>query len=151
MPKVSIFILICASNYGKLEDAVSRINEAAFYDAIAARFKARRLELGLTQEEITMRIGMERTTLAHIEAARQKPSLHQFYLLCRELHVEPGAFFSEWDEIAQEKKVETPPVLEIRVQGTQPALTPALSEFFKSVQQTKISKGENESTHKKQD
>ena len=147
---MSIFILICASNYGKLEDDVSKTNETAFYNAIAARFKARRLELGLTQEEITARIGMERTTLAHIEAARQKPSLHQFYLLCRELHIEPGAFFSGWEEIAQEKKVETLPELEIKVQGTQPALTSALSEFFKSAQQTKTSKGENESTHKKQ-
>ena len=128
---------------------MSKINETAFYNAIAARFKARRLELGLTQEEITARIGMERTTLAHIEAARQKPSLHQFYLLCRELHVEPSAFFPKWEEIAREKKVETPSELEIKVQGTQPALTSALSEFFKSVQQTKTFKGENESTHKK--
>ena len=45
IPHVSIFILICASNYGKLEADVSKINEAAFYDAIAARFKKRRLEI----------------------------------------------------------------------------------------------------------
>jgi transcriptional regulator with XRE-family HTH domain len=113
-----------------------KINEAAFYRALAKNIRARRLELNLRQEELAARLDIERTTLTHIEAARQKPPLHLYFLLCRELHVEPERLLPTWaavEEKAMASEQASEDVTGVRVVGAgTPRITPLLSTFLQA-------------------
>lgn len=116
---------------------VSKINETAFYKELGQRLKARRLELLSNQDQVAAHIGIERTSLAHIEAARQKPALHTLLLLCRELHTTVEAIVPNLDDF--EIVPEAAPMLpeledKIQIVGEKGTLTPALSAFLRAAQ-----------------
>jgi transcriptional regulator with XRE-family HTH domain len=66
-----------------------KVNEELLYLHIAARLKARRVELGLTQQHLGDKVGLGRTSISNIEAGEQKPPLHVLYTICMALQVEP--------------------------------------------------------------
>jgi transcriptional regulator with XRE-family HTH domain len=58
------------------------------YKIIGRRLKQRRKELGMTQSELAETIGHLRTSVANIEAGRQKAPLHVLFTLSNELGIE---------------------------------------------------------------
>lgn len=58
------------------------------YKIIGKRLKQRREEAEMTQGELAEAIGLLRTSIANIEAGRQKAPVHVLYLLCNELGIE---------------------------------------------------------------
>ena len=62
------------------------------------RLKQRRCELGLTQQEVAARIGVDTTTYAHYESGRRTPELHKLRSLCDYL----GISFEEHYPIIRE-------------------------------------------------
>lgn len=113
---------------------VSKINESAFYSELGRRLKERRLALSLRQDQVAASLGIERTSLAHIEAARQKPALHVFLLLCRELHMAPEAIWPDLREFEEPETAPSSPELDEEIQIVGAKLTPGLSAFLRSAQ-----------------
>lgn len=66
-----------------------KVNEELLYLHIAARLKARRVEMGLTQQQLGDKVALQRTSISNIEAGEQKPPLHMLYTICMALQVEP--------------------------------------------------------------
>lgn len=64
------------------------VNELALYALLGARLREIRHTRGLTQEQLAEAVGILRTSVANIEAGRQKAPLHVLYNLCQELGVE---------------------------------------------------------------
>lgn len=48
------------------------------YDVVGVELRARRTARRLTQEELALRVGISRASIANIEGGRQAISLHQF-------------------------------------------------------------------------
>ncbi len=67
------------------------IDEHALYRSIGQRLKSRRRELRLTQKQLAVWLGVERTSVANIEAGLQKAPLHTLYRLCLLLDLEISA------------------------------------------------------------
>ena len=59
------------------------------YRQIGARLESIRKVLGLTQDEIAKRIGLERTSVVNIEAGRQRILLHQVEAIAEALGTTP--------------------------------------------------------------
>jgi len=57
---------------------------------IAGFLKQRRLELGLTQEEIAIRTGLARKTINAMENGRFWIGMKQYILICEALHLFPA-------------------------------------------------------------
>lgn len=71
---------------------------------VGARMKARRLEAGLSQEELSERTGIKRAHLSDLEHDKidiSRMRLGTFYKLCRVLDIEPYELISE-DDLAQQ-------------------------------------------------
>lgn len=64
------------------------VNEDLLYEQIGDRLRTRRREFDLTQSEVAETAGLLRTTIANIEAGRQRVSLHVLYKLCTILNLE---------------------------------------------------------------
>lgn len=63
--------------------------DLALLQALAAELKARRLELGIPQEELAHRAGLSRTFIGRIEISTTLPSLTALFALARALEVAP--------------------------------------------------------------
>ena len=68
----------------ELDDA--RIDE--FYVAIGARIRAARTAVGLSQAMLGQRIGFTRSSIANLEAGRQRVALHLFVVIAIALGME---------------------------------------------------------------
>jgi len=66
--------------------SVSHIN---FRQAVAAEVKARRGQIGISQEELAFRTGVHRTFIAKLEVARTQPSLSVTFQLAEALAMAP--------------------------------------------------------------
>lgn len=124
------------------------VDEKIFYELVGRRLRKRRLELSLTQEDVTSRLGIERTTLAHIEAARQKPSLWQCVLLCGELQLSLAEILPDELPTAAYNSPSSSQRLEMEIVGAERSLTPALSAVLREIQSSGAEVGgkENEKT-----
>jgi DNA-binding XRE family transcriptional regulator len=65
-----------------------QVNEAVLYNLIGERLRQQRIQVDMTQTQLAEAVGVLRTSIANIEAGRQKPPLHLLYKLCMELGVE---------------------------------------------------------------
>ena len=59
----------------------------ALYKRIGATIKVQRRALGLTQQQLAMRLGISRASLANVETGRQRVLVHQLYELAKHLNV----------------------------------------------------------------
>lgn len=75
------------------------VNENRLYEQIGDRLRARRREFDLTQSEVAETVGLLRTTIANIEAGRQRVSLHVLYKLCTILNLEVNEILPANSEI----------------------------------------------------
>src|SRR5574342_274955 len=63
---------------------------ARFYIEVGRRIRAARAEAALTQAELAARLGMTRSSIANLEAGRQRIPLHQFVVIATNLGAEPS-------------------------------------------------------------
>ena len=66
------------------EDAKS----AQFYRLVGAKVRSARIEAGLSQAALAEHVGLTRSSMANLEAARQRTSLYHFVLISRTLGAE---------------------------------------------------------------
>lgn len=62
---------------------------------LAAAVKARRADLGISQEELAHRAGLNRTFIGKIETAKNQPSLTAFFALSAGLSCSPEVFVED--------------------------------------------------------
>jgi len=67
---------------------------SALIEALAIELKARRQELGLTQEDLAGRAELDRPYISLIEVARKQPTLSVLHRLATALELPLGAFMS---------------------------------------------------------
>jgi transcriptional regulator with XRE-family HTH domain len=67
------------------------IDEDRLYQYIGERLRDRRLELGLTQQDLARLVDLNRTSITGIERGTHKTPLHVLYLLLQQLKLEPEA------------------------------------------------------------
>ena len=60
-----------------------------YYAAVGARVRAGRTAAGLSQAMLAQRIGFTRSSIANLEAGRQRIALHLFVIIAAALGVEP--------------------------------------------------------------
>jgi transcriptional regulator with XRE-family HTH domain len=61
------------------------------YPKFGELFRKHRESMHLTQEDVSKMVGLSRTSIANIEAGRQKVLLHQLYDLAAAVQVPPSA------------------------------------------------------------
>jgi transcriptional regulator with XRE-family HTH domain len=73
------------------EDAIDR-----FYADVGRRIRDQRVKTGATQAQLAVRVGMTRSSIANVEAGRQRAPLHVVAILAAVLEVEPTELFSAY-------------------------------------------------------
>jgi transcriptional regulator with XRE-family HTH domain len=66
-----------------------------FYAAVGARVRSARDGAGLSQSMLAHRIGFTRSSVANLEAGRQRIALHLFVLIAQELGANPLTLLPE--------------------------------------------------------
>ena len=61
-----------------------------FYGAAGKKIRAARQEAGLSQTTLARLIGFNRSSVANLEAGRQRIALHLFFLIAQALQAEPA-------------------------------------------------------------
>jgi transcriptional regulator with XRE-family HTH domain len=61
-----------------------------FYEQFGQRVRSARLELGLNQEELGHRVGLERSSISNVEKGRQRVQLHMLLEFATALGVPPA-------------------------------------------------------------
>lgn len=57
------------------------------------RVRARRLELGLSQEALALKAGIDRTYIGGVERGERNPALDNIWRIADALGIEPGVLF----------------------------------------------------------
>lgn len=102
-----------------------QINEAVLYNLIGEGVKQQRIRVGMTQVQLANAVGVLRTSIANIEAGRQKLPLHLLYKLCMELGVEVA-------DILPKNTVISQPIT-INTDGAPKEVPPKAAEFLKQL------------------
>jgi transcriptional regulator with XRE-family HTH domain len=84
------------------------VNQKLLYGRIGDTIKERRREFGWSQEHLAKLAGLERTSVTHIESARQKAPLHVLYRLCQELTLDVGVLFPPIEDVTVEEAGDRP-------------------------------------------
>ncbi len=62
-----------------------------FYVAVGKSIRAARTEAGVSQTTLARQIGFNRSSIANLEAGRQRIALHLFFLIAEALDIQPAA------------------------------------------------------------
>lgn len=101
------------------------VNETVLYNLIGESIKRQRVKVDLTQTQLAETVGVLRTSIANIEAGRQRLPLHLLYRLCMELGVEVADILPSNAVISQPTSVPT--------EGTPKEMPPKTAEFLKQL------------------
>ncbi|MBV1854537.1 helix-turn-helix domain-containing protein [Catellatospora tritici] len=66
-----------------------------FYEDFGRRVRVAREKAGVTQGQLAARIGLTRSSIANLEAGRQKVLLHALYGICDALDLDPADLMPE--------------------------------------------------------
>lgn len=102
-----------------------QVNETLLYNLIGESVRRQRIRVDMTQAQLANAVGVLRTSIANIEAGRQKPPLHLLYKLCMEFGVEVA-------DILPGNAVITQPTV-ITIEGTPKEELPKTAEFLKQL------------------
>lgn len=72
------------------------------YIAIGDRIRTRRTDLKLTQLELGQRVQLTRSSIANIEAGRQRPMPHTILQIACQLDIEPAELLPKLEEATPE-------------------------------------------------
>lgn len=78
---------------------MSRIDRGALYRLIGERLKEERISQKITQAVLAEKVGVLRTSIANIEAGKQKPPLYLLYEICFALNVGIDSVLPQADEV----------------------------------------------------
>jgi transcriptional regulator with XRE-family HTH domain len=59
-----------------------------FYSVVGAKVRSARIEARISQAELAAQVGLTRSSVANLEAARQRTSLYHFVLISRVLNTD---------------------------------------------------------------
>jgi transcriptional regulator with XRE-family HTH domain len=104
-----------------------KIDEPLLYREIGKRLKERRLELGLTQEQLAEASDVLRTSITNLEAGRQKTPLHVLYELCAVLEIEIFELLPKRSQVSQKETVS------IEIGGRMAAVPPKSAEILQKL------------------
>lgn len=93
------------------------------YKSLGERIRARRVEVDMTQTELGQRVSMTRSSIANIEAGRQRAMIHTIMQIANELDLEPRELLPAPDFTSNDNKL-------LRELDGQPTST---QEFVQSV------------------
>lgn len=79
------------------------INENILYKSIGKQLKNRRIERKLTQDELSQKVGVKRTSITNIEKGIQKLPLHLLYRICAILEIEARELLPTTKSVALSK------------------------------------------------
>ena len=94
---------------------------------VGERLRRVRRQLEMTQLELAEAAGVLRTSVANVEAGRQRPPLHVLYRLCAAVGVEVTAILPANEEVTDSTEIL------VEVEGVDEPVPPRLAEFLKSV------------------
>jgi transcriptional regulator with XRE-family HTH domain len=66
-----------------------------FYSIVGKNIKSARSEAGISQTVLAQRIGFNRSSIANLEAGRQRIALHLFFLISEAIGVSPAALLPD--------------------------------------------------------
>lgn len=107
--------------------SMTDINDVAIYQMVGEQLRRRRIDLGLSQADLGEAVGMLRTSIANIEAGRQRPPLHMLYRLCAALGLEVAEI------IPSQKQVSFAPTVEVQIDGVHKAMSPKAADFLRQL------------------
>lgn len=67
--------------------------------ALAIVLRNKRIECGLTQEELAHQCNVDRTYISMLERKKRKPTLNVIFKLCETLKILPSDFLKEIEEL----------------------------------------------------
>ena len=102
-----------------------QVNETLLYHLIGENVKRQRVKVDMTQAQLADAVGVLRTSIANIEAGRQKLPLHLLYKLCIELGVEVV------DILPRNMAISQPTTTSINIDGLMKEVSPKTAEFLK--------------------
>ena len=96
-----------------------------FYKLVGAKVRSARIEAGLSQATLAGQVGLTRSSVANLEAARQRTSLYHFVLISRALGAEvsellpdePGTYDSQLMSSLQNELADLPETAQEFVRG----------------------------------
>jgi DNA-binding XRE family transcriptional regulator len=74
------------------------------YSIIGFRIKEARKKTGVSQDELSNTIGINRTSLSNIENGRHQPSLYLLYRICAELKIDVQDILPAYSELNVNEK-----------------------------------------------
>lgn len=77
------------------------------YLIIGERIRIRRNELGYSQTQLGKKVSLTRSSIANIEAGRQRPMIHTVMQIANELGMEPRDFLPEVEQPQRPMSLET--------------------------------------------
>ncbi|OLN21333.1 transcriptional regulator [Domibacillus antri] len=69
--------------------------------AIPLVLKKYRKAAGLSQEQLALESGLDRTYISFLERGHRKPTIHTLFRLCSALNVQPSVFIQEVEKIIE--------------------------------------------------
>ena len=75
------------------------IDELKLYALLGGQIRNAREAVGLKQEEVAQRVGLERTSITNIEKGTQKPPLHVIFGICAAVGLEARAVIPTMAEV----------------------------------------------------
>jgi transcriptional regulator with XRE-family HTH domain len=76
---------------------------ATFQQALGIAVRQRRLELGLTQEQLALRSGLHQRWISNVETGRRNPSDSSLRRLARSLDVAPSELIAAAERVEQSR------------------------------------------------
>jgi transcriptional regulator with XRE-family HTH domain len=81
------------------------INQYLLYKTIGERLRKARLQSGVTQSDLAVKIAHLRTSITNIEGGRQRVPLHVLYELCLELRIEVISILPLEEEVTDDPQI----------------------------------------------
>lgn len=119
---------VCSGSSRRWEPQVPDSEDAEslqFYKLVGAKVRSARIEAGLSQAILAEQVGLTRSSVANLEAARQRTSLYHFVLISRALGAEvsellpdePSPYDSQFTSSLQNELADLPGTAQEFVRG----------------------------------
>lgn len=82
------------------------------YSILGSKVKSIRESLGISQTELSVKIGLGRSSISNIEKGKQQPPLHIIYMICKELNTDIHSLLPTYNEIESRTGLEKPNIIE---------------------------------------
>src|SRR5438093_13360933 len=93
------------------------MTDDALYREVGIRLRQLRESVGMTQADVAIRVGLERTSVTNIEAGKQKTPLHIIYRVASTLGVDLSKLLPTIEELRKSLGGETVKVGRTSVRG----------------------------------